>query len=133
MFEMSDSDSAASINEILRRHGINADRLLAKGGESEIYQLDHQRVLRIPRRSFPGMAADTERRAAFYDGLPIHGDIAFPRILDIHSLHGHVYTEETLIQGINLDTRLTTQPTRDHTGVITRFVEAADVLSSALP
>ncbi len=114
-------------DEVLGRYGIGPERLLAHAGESSVYWLDDERVLRI-------IKSDVEyylRRDGFCGELSALGlPFAVPRLLD-HGRVGEVaYAVEARIRGRSLDRMLPELHGRRRERALVAFADAALVLGT---
>lgn len=101
------------MSDVLSRFGIGEDALIGEGGESRVYAVDHDRVLRVPRRpggAGPSVIRDAreyqERRRDLLDDLAGKAEtVSFdiPRVLEIVETEDVVATIESRLPGESLD------------------------------
>jgi len=115
--------------EILAHFGIDASALLGSGGESRVFALDDERVLRIFGGTF-GEDAGFWRLVDMLDGFPpdLLG-VQTPQVLDRGQIGGQQFTVDRRIPGESLDrwlsrphpTELRRQVLLDHLDVASRL------------
>jgi putative membrane protein len=120
------SDDHEGEAELLARFGIGRDRLLGSGGESEVFALDHERVLRIYRTA-PGRTADQLR--PLYDswrGVDI--GLELPMIMEMGELNGRFYTVDRRFSGRNFSSWLQQAEMAQRRSALISFLEATERL-----
>jgi putative membrane protein len=128
------SDDHEGKAELLARFGIGRDRLLGSGGESEVFALDHERVLRIYRAA-PGRTADQLR--PLYDswrGVDI--GLELPMIMEMGELNGQFYTVDRRFSGRNFSSWLQQADMAQRRSALISFLDATERLqrlSSPVP
>ena len=109
---------------ILNRFTIPDTNLLGVGGESRVYALDDEHVLRIYHA---GTKWDyIEQRRAFYAQLVAHQlPLAMPEVLTVNAWSSHIYTIEKRMQGRDFGQVLPNLRGADREKALTSFLWAA--------
>ncbi len=110
---------------VLQRFSLGQDDLLGFGGESRVYALSDERVLRVYERG-----ADRDyvgRLRTFYDGLSVQ-DLPFelPVVLELDELDGILYAIEQRIQGECMTDFLKAATGEARTRSLVSYVETAN-------
>ncbi len=110
---------------VLQRFSLSQDDFLGFGGESRVYALDDERVLRVYERD-----ADlgyVDRLREFYERLDRH-DLPFeiPVIIEIDTHGDLLYSIEKRIQGDRMSNFLTTATGETRTRSLVSYVDAAN-------
>lgn len=83
---------------MLERFAVNPDDRLGGGGESQVYALDRERVLRIYKQEMP--AEYVEQRHQFYAQLQeLQPPFEVPQIYETGVIQGQIYTVERRMHG----------------------------------
>jgi aminoglycoside phosphotransferase (APT) family kinase protein len=110
---------------VLRRFSLSQDDLLGFGGESRVYALDDERVLRVYQRGVDRGYVDQLRE--FYDKLGSR-DLPFeiPVVIEIATHGGLLYSIEKRIQGSRMSDFLKTATGEARTRSLVSYVETAN-------
>ncbi len=93
-----DGDPGAA--EVLAAYGVGRDQLIGSGGESEVYALDEERVLRLYRGRPEAAAGPAAQLRGLYDSWSATDiGIEVPRILDSGERAGQVFTVDRRFSG----------------------------------
>jgi len=120
------SDDHEGGTELLARFGIGRDQLLGSGGESEVFAVDHERVLRIYRAA-PGRTAD--QLSSLYDswrGVQI--GLELPMIMEMGDLNGRFYTVDRRFSGRNFSNWLQQADMAQRRSALISFLDATERL-----
>lgn len=93
-------DDEASAAAVLTRFGIGADRLLGAGGESRVFALGDDHVLRLYRQTSESTRRTVAQLRALYQswaGIPTQ--LELPEILESGELTGRIYTVDRRMSG----------------------------------
>jgi putative membrane protein len=94
------SDNHASEDALLAGFGTSRDRLLGAGGESEVFALDDQRVLRVYRQRHEAPHQTIGQLRALYASWTDHDiGIELPRILEAGERNGRPYSIDRRFSG----------------------------------
>ena len=122
---------------ILNRFQIFGSDLLGVGGESRVYALGKDQVLRIYHRSESrdsdsnGPWRYIEKRRAFYEELGKYDlPFALPEVLSVNSWVGHIYTVEKRMPGQDFAKVLPTLRGADRAKALTSYLDAAALLGT---
>ena len=110
---------------VIRRFSLSQDDLLGFGGESRVYALNEQRVLRVYERGVDRDNAERLRR--FYESLSAH-DLPFelPVVLDLDELDGILYAIEQRIYGDQMTNFLKTATGEARMRSLVSYVKTAN-------
>ena len=110
---------------VLRRFSLSRDDLLGYGGESRVYALDAERVLRVYER---GADCDyVERLRTFYESLSAHDlPFEFPVVLEIDELDGILFAIERRIHGDRMTDFLKVETGEARTRSLVSYVDTAN-------
>jgi putative membrane protein len=115
--------------QLLAEFGTSRDRLLGGGGESEVFAIDDQRVLRIYRRPH----ADTDQTvgqlralSASWDGLDI--GLELPKIIDVGRRGQRFFTIDRRFSGEGFSAWLQRAETAERRAALTSFLDATERL-----
>jgi len=127
---VSDADSEANAEaEILARFGIGRDQLLGAGGESEVFALDEQRVLRLYRRGYTASDQTVEQLRHLFDGWEgIDVGLELPKIIDVGQLAGRFFTIDRRFSGQCLSSWLAHAEPDQRRQALTSFLDATERL-----
>ena len=117
----------AGRDAILKEFALGPGDLLGAGGESWVYGLDDDRVLRISKGPVEDMRWYFERLKAFYGGLP-ERHFAFPVIHEVAELGGALYSIENRLRGAPLTDRLPGLGRADKARVLENYLAAVETL-----
>ncbi len=115
--------------EVLAAYGTSRDQLIGAGAESEVFALDHERVLRLYRRRHEAPQQTTAQLRALYDvwrGTDI--GIEVPMILEAGERAGRFYTVDRRISGRNFSTWLKDAPAEQRRPALASFLDATSRL-----
>ncbi len=115
---------------VLQRFSLSQDDLIGFGGESRVYALDDERVLRVYERG-----ADrgyVNRLRAFYERLSRH-DLPFeiPVVIEVATHGDLLYSIEKRIQGSRMSDFLKTATSEARTRSLVSYVETANRIQEA--
>ncbi len=91
--------TAAPDDVVLARFGIDATARLGGGGEADVYALDDDRVLRVPRSAVTEEALDARR--ALIDAIGVPLAYALPEVLEHVDVDGRTVVVERRLAGRN--------------------------------
>ena len=116
---------------VLDSFGLTADAMLAEGGQSSVYLLDDERVLKIHREVEP---EHMSALGAFYarlarDRVPFQ----LPRLLEWGVEAGRTFSIEARIDGVSLYTALRTLTDERRRRALTGYVDAALAIHTLQP
>ncbi len=133
--------SAAAVREdardhgdeaVLARFGVSRDALLGSGGESEVYALDEQRVLRIYRSTHEAPARTTEQLRRLYDlwaSVSLRPfPLEVPWILDAGQIGNRYFTVDRRFSGRSLSGWLAEAQPDERRTVLLSYLDAAATL-----
>jgi putative membrane protein len=122
----SEADAEA---EILAMFGIGRDRLLGSGGESEVFALDEQRVLRLYRRPHaPSDRTVDQLRHLFAGWEEIDVGLEVPKILEVGQRSGRFFTVDRRFSGQCLSPWLAHAEPGQRRQALTSFLDATERL-----
>ena len=122
--------AAQTTDPVLASFGIGRDALVGSGGETEVYALDHDRVVRVYRARNEGPTATVAQLRHLY-GLWSRSDIGIeiPQILDSGDRDGRVFTVDRRFSGRPLSPWLAEADEDERRAVLTSFLDATERLS----
>jgi len=110
-------------SDVLAAHGVGAQDKLGEGGESEVYALDPERVLRLHRQQ---SAAYVRGIGALYDDLDRDAvPFALPHVLEVHQDGDVSWSIERRLPGRPLDALLPVLRGEDRRRALTAYVDGA--------
>jgi putative membrane protein len=112
--------------ELLTRFGIARDQLLGSGGESEVFTLDHERVLRIYHAA-PGRTAD-QLRSLYDSWRGVEIGLELPMIMEMGQLKGRFYTADRRFSGRNFSSWLQHAELAERRPALISFLDATERL-----
>jgi putative membrane protein len=121
--------TAANADPVLSSFGIGADALLGSGGETEVYGLDHGRVLRVYRATHEGpepVVAQLQYLYSWWAQTDIGVEI--PLILESGNRAGRTFTVDRRFSGLPFSSWLAQAGADDRRAALLTFLEAADRL-----
>ncbi|MET1006279.1 MAG: PH domain-containing protein [Propionibacteriaceae bacterium] len=119
-------DDESGEDEVLAHFGTSADQLLGSGGESRVFAIDEERVLRIYRRSHEAPQPTALQLRALYDGWAgTDPGIEVPRILDVGEIAGRFYTVDRRMSGRSFSSWLADAPMEDRRAALSSYLDAA--------
>jgi putative membrane protein len=127
--EMVRGDDHEDDAELLARFGIGPDQLLGSGGESEVFALDHERVLRLYRSRHEAprqTAAQLRSLYASWHGIDI--GVELPMIMATGDYHGRFYTVDRRFSGRNFSSWLQQADIAQRRPVLISFLDATERL-----
>jgi putative membrane protein len=127
--EMVRGDDHEDDAELLARFGIGPDQLLGSGGESEVFTLDHERVLRLYRSRHEAprqTAAQLRSLYASWHGIDI--GVELPMIMATGDYHGRFYTVDRRFSGRNFSSWLQQADIAQRRPVLISFLDATERL-----
>jgi hypothetical protein len=110
-------------SDVLAAHGLGPDDKLGEGGESEVYALDPDHVLRLHRRE---AAAYTRAIGVLYDGLD-RGAVpyALPEVLEVHQDGDVSWSVERRLPGRAMGELLPVLRGEDRVRALTSYIDGA--------
>ena len=127
--EMVRGDDHEGDAELLARFGIGRDQLLGSGGESEVFALDHERVLRLYRSRHEAprqTAAQLRSLYASWHGIDI--GVELPMIMETGDYHGRFYTVDRRFSGRNFSSWLQQADIAQRRPALISFLDATERL-----
>jgi putative membrane protein len=127
--EMVPGDDHAGDAELLARFGIGRDQLLGSGGESEVFALDHERVLRLYRSRHEAprqTAAQLRSLYASWHGIDI--GVELPMIMETGDYYGRFYTVDRRFSGRNFSSWLRQADIAQRRSALISFLDATERL-----
>ena len=115
--------------ELLAAFGTGRDHILGSGGESEVFALDHDRVLRLYRGRHEGPQRTAAQLRSLYDswrGIDI--GIELPMIIDMGEHNGRFYTVDRRFSGRNFSTWLQYADMAQRRPALISFLDATEQL-----
>ena len=115
--------------ELLAQFGTGRDQLLGSGGESEVFALGHERVLRLYRGRHEAPRRTAAQLRSLYDswrGVDI--SIELPMILDMSEYNGRFYTVDRRFSGRSFSTWLQHAEISQRRPALISFLDAAERL-----
>ena len=115
---------------VLAHFGLSRSRLIGSGGESEVFALDDQRVLRLYRSTHEAPQTTSEQLRELYDlwadspaatAMPLE----LPRILDAGEIGGRRFTVDRRMSGIILSDWLPRAGVEERRKVLGGYLQAA--------
>jgi putative membrane protein len=127
--EMVRGDDHEDDAELLARFGIGPDQLLGSGGESEVFALDHERVLRLyrSRHEAPRQTA-AQLRSLYASWHGINIGVELPMIMATGDYHGRFYTVDRRFSGRNFSSWLQQADIAQRRPVLISFLDATERL-----
>jgi putative membrane protein len=115
--------------QLLAEFGTSRDRLLGGGGESEVFAIDDQRVLRIYRRPHADTDQTVAQLRALYEGWA-GADIGIevPKILEVGRRDQRFFTIDRRFSGENFSAWLQRAETADRRAALASLLDAAERL-----
>jgi len=115
--------------QLLARFGTGRDQLLGSGGESEVFALDHERVLRLYRGGHKAPQHTAAQLRSLYDGWRgIDIGIELPMIMDMGEHNGRLYTVDRSFSGRNYSTWLRHADMAQRRPALISFLDATERL-----
>jgi len=127
--EMVREDDHEGDAELLARFGIGRDQLLGSGGESEVFALDHERVLRLYRSRHEAprqTAAQLRSLYASWHGIDI--GVELPMIMETGDYDGRFYTVDRRFSGRNFSSWLQQADIAQRRPALISFLDATERL-----
>jgi fructosamine-3-kinase len=110
-------------SDVLLAHGLGPGDKVGEGGESEVYALDDERVLRLHRHE---SSAYVRGVAALYDGLDRTAvPYALPQVLEVHQDGEVSWSIERRLDGRPLDGLLPVLRGEERARALTAYVDGA--------
>ena len=125
---VSDDDHAGE-NAVLQAFGTGRDQLLGSGGESEVFAIDHDRVLRLYRSRHEAPQRTAAQLRVLYDswrGVDI--GIELPLIIEAGDRGGRFYTVDRRFSGRNFSRWLQDADLAQRRPALLSFLEATEQL-----
>jgi putative membrane protein len=126
--EMVRSDDHQGEAELLARFGTSRDHLLGSGGESEVFALDHDRVLRIYRSRHEAPLPTAELRSLYESWRTVDIGIELPLITDMGEYNGRSYSVDRRFSGRNLSSWLQSADITQRRSALISFLDATERL-----
>jgi putative membrane protein len=114
---------------LLAAFGIGRDQLLGSGGESEVFAIDHDRVLRLYRDRHEAPRRTATQLQALYQGWS-ESDIGLelPLIIELGELNGRFFTVDRRFSGRNLSGWLQYADMTQRRAALITFLDATERL-----
>jgi putative membrane protein len=125
---VSDDDHSGGTG-LLRAFGTSRDQLLGSGGESEVFAVDHERVLRLYRSRHETPQRTAAQLQALYEswrGVDI--GIELPLIIDAGEREGRFYTLDRRFSGRNFSGWLQDADQAQRRSALVSFLDATEQL-----
>ncbi len=122
-------DDHSGDNGLLRAFGTSRDQLLGSGGESEVFAVDHERVLRLYRGRHEAPQPTAAQLQALYEswrGVDI--GIELPLIIDAGEREGRFYTLDRRFSGRNFSRWLQDADLAQRRSALVSFLDATEQL-----
>ena len=122
-------DDHSGDNGLLRAFGTSRDQLLGSGGESEVFAVDHERVLRLYRGRHEAPQPTAAQLQALYESW--HGvdiGIELPLIIDAGEREGRFYTVDRRFSGRNFSRWLQDADLAQRRSALVSFLDATEQL-----
>ena len=122
-------DDHSGDNGLLRAFGTSRDQLLGSGGESEVFAVDHERVLRLYRSRHEAPQRTAAQLQALYEswrGVDI--GIELPLIIDAGEREGRFYTVDRRFSGRNFSRWLQDADLAQRRSALVSFLDATEQL-----
>ena len=115
---------------MLAAFGIGHDQLLGSGGESRVFALDHERVLRLYRSRHEAPGPTAYQLRALYQGWQ-HVDIGIevPMIIEVGERGGRFFTIDRRLSGRSFSEWLRQADAADRRQALISFLDATERLS----
>jgi putative membrane protein len=115
--------------ELLAAFGIGRDQLLGSGGESEVFAIDHDRVLRLYRNRHEAPRRTATQLQALYQGWS-GSDIGLelPLIIELGELNGRFFTVDRRFSGRNFSGWLQSAELIQRRAALITFLDATERL-----
>lgn len=127
--EMVRSDDHQGEAELLARFGTGRDHLLGSGGESEVFALDHDRVLRIYRsRHEAPLPTAAQLRSLYESWRAVDIGIELPLITDMGEYNGRSYSVDRRFSGRNFSSWLQSADSAQRRPALISFLDATERL-----
>lgn len=121
---------AADDSAILTRFGIAGTDPLGSGGESRVYPLDHDRVLRVYRPGHDAAAALTDQLRRAYQTFAQHPlGLQLPQILESGQATDRFYTIDRRFTGTELTRWLANAPDEQRRELLLGYLRAATAVA----
>lgn len=104
-------------------------RLLGQGGESRVYELDEQRVLRVLKED-GDQSASLRRLHELYALVSRPFPFALPRLIEMGTSNGQTYSIEQRIPGLSMRQVLPPLREPDRTRLLGNYLSAAEQLKT---
>jgi len=122
-------DDHAGEPELLATFGTSRDRLLGAGGESEVFALDEQRVLRLYRaRHEAARQTSAQLRSLYRSWTGAEIGIEVPLIIEVGELRGRTYSIDRRFSGRSFSPWLAQADQVERRPALLSFLEAAERL-----
>jgi putative membrane protein len=127
--EMVGSDDLQGEAELLARFGTSRDDILGFGGESEVFALDHDRVLRIYRgRHEAPQHTAAQLRSLYESWRAVEIGIELPLITDTGEYNGRFYSVDQRFSGRNFSSWLQSADIARRRPALISFLDATECL-----
>ncbi|HEY6687924.1 MAG TPA: PH domain-containing protein [Propionibacteriaceae bacterium] len=127
--EMVRGDDHEGDAELLARFGIGRDQLLGSGGESEVFALDHERVLRLYRSRHEAPRQTAAQLRLLYDSWRgIDTGLELPMIMETGDYYGRFYTVDRRFSGRNFSSWLRQADIAQRRPALISFLDATERL-----
>ncbi len=114
---------------MLESFGITATDLLGSGGESQVYALGPEQILRIYKRGM--LSTYVERRHAFYTDLQCYSPpFEIPQIVKTGRIDGQIYTIERRMRGQDFARILPKLTPAERQRALTSYLDVAEQIGT---
>jgi putative membrane protein len=130
--ELSDRDDETGEEQVLAHFGVDQGALLGSGGESRVFALNENAVVRLYRRSHEGPQQTASQLRGLYDlwaGVGAEIGVEVPRILDVGELAGRFYTVDRRMSGRNYSSWLAEATLEERRSSLVSYLDAALAIS----
>jgi putative membrane protein len=129
MVDVARADDHRGEAGLLAAFGIGRDQLLGSGGESEVFAIDHDRVLRLYRDRHEAPHRTATQLQALYQGWS-ENDIGLelPLIIELGERNGRFFTVDRRFSGRNLSGWLQFADTTQRRAALITFLDATERL-----
>jgi putative membrane protein len=126
VFEVAERDDRGGEDQVLAQFGITGDQLLGSGGESRVFALNDECVLRLYRRSHEAPQQTADQLRVLYGGwAAVDVGLEVPRIIDAGEIAGRFYSVDRRMSGRNFSGWLAEAPMQEHRAALSSYLDAA--------
>ena len=129
------AEERASGDAVLAELGADRDRFLGEGGESQVFALDEDHVLRLYRAGHESATSPVVDQLRALYGFwarttsPAGSSVQLPLVLDVGVSHGRSWTIDRRFTGQSLSSWLATAGVADRRVALASLLDAAEALS----